>query len=95
MKSPLYYSSSPNVNYHYLAILSEVKIEICLPTPCKDLWMAKNIVVGRPQRMIKEWTNIREYGQLKWNAECRGQWRSMIALPIVVVWSVTTMMLQI
>ena len=37
---------------------------------------------GRPRRMwtddIKEWTNIREYGQLKRKAQCREQWRSMI-----------------
>ena len=37
---------------------------------------------GRPRRMwiddIKEWTNVREYGQLKRKAQCREQWRSMI-----------------
>ena len=36
----------------------------------------------RPRRMwiddIKEWTNIREYGQLKRKAQCRDQWRSII-----------------
>eukprot|EP00794_Sanderia_malayensis_P012563 gene12562-13849_t len=37
---------------------------------------------GRPRRMwiddIKEWTNIKEYGQLKREAQNREQWRSMI-----------------
>ena len=37
---------------------------------------------GRPRRMwiddIKEWANVREYGQLKRKAQCREQWRSMI-----------------
>ena len=37
---------------------------------------------GRPRRMwiddIKEWTNIKEYGQLKRKAQNREQWRSMI-----------------
>ena len=42
---------------------------------------AKNLK-GRPRRMwvddIKEWTNVREYGQLKRKAQRRGEWRSMI-----------------
>ena len=37
---------------------------------------------GRPRRMwiddIKEWTNIKEYGQLKRTAQNRERWRSMI-----------------
>ena len=37
---------------------------------------------GRPRRMwiddIKEWTNIKEYGQLKKTAQNRERWRSMI-----------------
>ena len=37
---------------------------------------------GRPRRMwiddTKEWTNIKEYGQLKREAQNREQWRSMI-----------------
>ena len=37
---------------------------------------------GRPGRMwiddIKEWTNIREYGELNRKTQCREKWRSMI-----------------